>query len=86
MRHFLQYWRTYNPERELGTPLDFAASGQFKKLDPGDVLWIVTLRQQKLTLLGRLIVSKVVSRPEAIKELGNRVYDAPLVAIGRTGH
>jgi hypothetical protein len=85
MRHFLQYWKTYNPERELGTPLDFAASAQFKRLEPGDTLWIVALRQHKLTLLGRLIVGRVVSRQEAIKELGDRVYDAPLVAIATPG-
>lgn len=81
MRHFLQYWRTYDPAKELGTPLDFAASAQFKRAKPGDTLWIVALRQQRLTLLGRLIVRKVVSRQEAIKELGDRVYDAPLVAL-----
>src|SRR2546426_10352206 len=85
MRHFLQYWRTYDPAKELGTPLDFAASAQFRKLEPGDTLWIVALRQQRLTLLGRLSVGKVVSRREAIKELGDRVYDAPLVAIAKPG-
>jgi hypothetical protein len=39
MRHFLQYWKNYNPEYELGTPLNFAASAQFKKLKKGDLLW-----------------------------------------------
>jgi Domain of unknown function (DUF3883) len=85
MRHFLQYWKTYNPAKELDTPLDFAASAQFKRVEPGDTLWIVALKQHKLTLLGRLIVGKVVSRREAIKELGDRVYDAPLVALAETG-
>ncbi len=85
MRHFLQYWRTYNAANELGTPLNFAASAQFKKLEHGDMLWIVALRQQKLVLLGSLIVGKVVARREAVKELGNRVYDAPLVALAEPG-
>jgi hypothetical protein len=85
MGHFLQYWKTYNPEKELGIPLDFAASAQFKRVEPGDTLWIVALRQQRLTLLGRLIVGRVVSRREAIKELGDRVYDAPLVALATPG-
>lgn len=73
MPHFLQYWKTYNPAREVGTPLDFAASAQFKRVKPGDTLWIVALRQRRLTLLGRLIVGTVVSRSEAIKALGQRV-------------
>src|ERR1700685_1593961 len=85
MPDFLQYWKTYNPETEVGTPLDFAASAQFKRVKPGDTLWIVALRQRRLTLLGRLVVGSVVSRTEAIKVLGKRVYDAPLVALARPG-
>jgi hypothetical protein len=85
MPHFLQYWKTYNPAREVGTPLDFAASAQFKRVKPGDTLWIVALRRRRLTLLGRLIVGTVVSRSEAIKALGQRVYDAPLVALAKPG-
>ena len=85
MRHFLQYWRTYDPEKELGTTLDFAASAQFKKLNKGDFLWIVALREHKLTLLGRLVVESVVPRKKAIEQLGDRVYDAPLVALAKPG-
>jgi hypothetical protein len=83
MPDFLQYWKTYNPETEVGTPLDFAASAQFKRVTPGDTLWIVSLRQRRLTLLGRLVVGSVVSRSDAIKALGHRVYDAPLVALAK---
>ena len=50
MRHFLQYWKNYNSAKERGTPLDFAASAQFKNLMPGDSLWIVALQEHKLTL------------------------------------
>ena len=85
MRHFLQYWRTYNPETELGTPLNFAASAQFKKLNQGDILWVVAVREHKLVLLGRLVVGKVVSRQQAIRELGDGVYHAPLVALAKSG-
>jgi len=85
MRHFLQYWKTYNPEAERGTPLDFAASAQFKKLMKGDVLWIVALREHRLTLLGKLVVGSVVPRKRAVEQLGDRVYDAPLVALAEHG-
>jgi len=81
MRHFLQYWRTYSADDEFGTPLNFAASAQFVRAQPGDVLWIVALKKRRLTLLGRLIVRMIVSRENAIKEVGDRVYDAPLCAL-----
>jgi hypothetical protein len=85
MHHFLQYWKNYNPEYGLGTPLNFTASAQFKKLNPGDTLWIVALREHKLTLLGRLVVGDIVPRERAMELLGNRVYDAPLVALAELG-
>jgi hypothetical protein len=58
----LQYWRTYNPENEFDTPLNFSASGQFSSLRPNDILWVVALKQHRLTLLGKLIVGKVAHR------------------------
>ena len=85
MRQFLQYWKNYHATREVGTPLHFAASAQFKKVVPGDTLWIVALRKRRLTLLGRLVVGSVVPRSEAIRELADRVYDAPLVALAKPG-
>ena len=85
MRPFLQYWKNYNSAKELGSPLDFAASAQFKKLMKGDVLWIVALREHRLTLLGKLIVGSVVPRKMAVEQLGDRVYDAPLVALAEPG-
>ena len=62
MRHFLQYWKNYNSAKELGRPLDFAASAQFKKLMKGDVLWIVALREHRLALLEKLVVGSVVPK------------------------
>ena len=85
MRHFLQYWKNYNPEYELGTTLNFAASAQFKKLKKSDVLWIVALREHGLTLLGRLVVGSIVPRKKAVEQLGDRVYEAQLVALAEPG-
>ncbi len=85
MPHFLQYWRTYNPEKEFDTPLNYAASGQFGRVRPDDILWVVALKQRRLILLGRLIVGRVDTRENAIKELGERIYDAPLCAMPKPG-
>jgi hypothetical protein len=85
MRHFLQYWRTYNPATEYGKFLDSAASAQFRRVQPGDTIWIVALREQRLTLVGRLIIGEVISRREALKRLGRAIYDAPLVVLAKRG-
>src|SRR6266849_6486492 len=85
MRHFLQYWKTYNPHTDFGKILNFAASAQFTRVRTGDLLWIVALKDRRLTLLGRLVISKVVSKEEAVTRLGRNIYDAPLYAIAKTG-
>jgi hypothetical protein len=83
MRHFLQYWRTYNPEKEYDTPLNFAASGQFERVQAGDILWSVALKEHRLTLLGRLVVGDVVGRKDAVKRLGKNIYGAALYALSK---
>ncbi len=83
MRHFLQYWRTYSPAIGFGKPLNFAASVQFARLQPGDVLWIVALKQRRLTLLGRLVVDRVENRENAVKKIGEDTYQAPLYALAK---
>ena len=83
MRHFLQYWRTYRREIGFGKPLNFAASAQFVRLQPGDVLWIVALKQRRLTLLGRLVVATIANRENAVKEIGEDTYEAPLYALAK---
>jgi hypothetical protein len=83
MRHFLQYWRSYSPEIGFGKPLTFAASAQFVRLEPGDVLWIVALKQRRLTLLGRLVVATVENRENAVKQIGEDTYEAPLYALAK---
>jgi len=83
VRHFLQYWRTYNPDADFGKTLNYAASAQFGRLRQNDILWIVALRERRLTLLGRLVVGKVVPKEQALIELGSHIYDAPLHAIAK---
>ncbi len=83
MRDFLQYWRTYSPEIGFGKPLTFSASAQFVRLKPGDVLWIVALKQRRLTLLGRLEVATIENRENAVKQIGEDTYEAPLYALAK---
>lgn len=85
MRHFLQYWKHYNPKHEFNNPLRFAASAQFVRMSPGDVLWIVALKEGRLTLLGRLVIDRIINRENAIKELDGDIHIAPPYAIAKQG-
>ena len=62
MRHFLAYWKPNQIPLMVGKPLDHAGSAQFRRVSPGDVVWIVTVHDGRLKLLGRIWVTDVVSR------------------------
>lgn len=84
MRHFLQYWRATEADRVDGKPLSIAGSGQFERirLAKDDVLWIVTIRNRRLRLLGRLIVGRIVSKAEAEQLLPEGfLYQADFYAL-----
>lgn len=68
----------------VGKPIDHAGSSQFDRVTPGDVVWIVTLRQGRLKLLGRIIVSAIITRDEAEKRFAD-VYHAPLHIVAKGG-
>jgi hypothetical protein len=84
MRHFLQYWKVDQADSLAGKLLDQAASAQYDKvgLTKGDVLWIVSIRNHRLRLFGRLTVDVVVGQREAERILQQtNLYEAPLHAI-----
>jgi hypothetical protein len=73
MQAFLSYWRPDNADatREHGPSLRHAANGQYRHVRPGDHVWIVTVRQGRLFLIGRIIVGRVVDLDTAREALGN---------------
>jgi 5-methylcytosine-specific restriction enzyme A len=84
MRHFLQYLKVEQADTLQGTPLNHIASAQYKKIDlaNGDILWIVSIRNYRLRLLGRLVVNHVVGQREAERLLHQEnLYEAPFHAI-----
>jgi hypothetical protein len=85
MRDFLQYWKVDQADVNRGSPLNHAASTQFDRVSPGDMLWIVTIRYRRFKLLGRLRVEKIVSQKEAELQLGKDIYPAELHAIAVPG-
>jgi hypothetical protein len=71
MQSFLYYWRPQTADYEIGrkSKLDHSASEQFGRVHPDDHVWHVTVRDGKLSLLGRLIVGAVVDQRTAARRL-----------------
>jgi hypothetical protein len=69
MQSLLAYWKpeTADDELERGSLLDHAASEQFRRVDVGDHVWIVTVRSGELFLVGRIIVGHVTDQAGAAK-------------------
>jgi hypothetical protein len=84
MRHFLQYWKSNEADMVVGKPLDHAGSTQFTRVRRDDIVWIVTLRKGRLKLLGRIVVSEIISRAEAQKRFTD-VYGAPFHIAAKSG-
>lgn len=85
-QHFLQYWK---PEQvdynfEVDPVLNHTASGQLYRVSEGDVIWIVTIRPQgRLSLVGRMEVSRVTGQAEAERLTGMPLYEAAYHAIAK---
>jgi len=70
-RDFLAYWKpdTADHNVTIGGPLNHAASNQFSRVEPGDTVWLVTVRSGRLYLLGRIIVGQVTDQEGAARAL-----------------
>lgn len=68
----LLYWSPETADEVLSRErtLDHAASDQLWRTSTGDTIWIVTVRDGELFLLGKLYVDEVTNRIGAIKRLG----------------
>lgn len=84
MAEYLSYWRPSTVVDEVGEPIDHSGSEQFGRLEPGDVLWFVSVLNRRLHLIGRQVVARVVSRSEAKAILGHdNVWPATYVAVAK---
>lgn len=70
--HYLLYWKVPPELRpEVGQHFNtaYAASNYLKRVNPGDVMWIVTVHQHHLYLLGRLKVEFIVDDTSIAQDL-----------------
>jgi predicted HNH restriction endonuclease len=72
VKHYLLYWKVdpaNRPDIAQHKTTAYAASKYLRRVKPGDVLWIVTVHQHRLYLLGRLKVEFVVDDTAIAQEL-----------------
>lgn len=85
-RHYLQYWKPQ--QLDHGTEkihvIDHSGSEQLHKINPGDVIWIVTIREGQPNLVGRLAVGEIIGYEEAKKRFPN-LWEAEHHAIAKPG-
>jgi len=72
-----RYWRpNINPENQ---PVDSSGSNTFSKkgVSVGDIVYVVSLSEGHLYLGGRMLVKRIISRPEAVRLWNNdNLYEA----------
>lgn len=71
-RDFLVFWRLQTLDAALrhGKALDYAASNQYSRVQPGDTAWVVSVRGGRLRLAGRIVVEQVTDRDTAAQAVG----------------
>ena len=85
---FFTYWTRATVERELerGGTLGHIAGEQFGKIIPGDELWVVSISNGDLWLIGKIVAGKIVSQNQAAMILKNRdLWDANFHIIAAQG-
>jgi hypothetical protein len=88
--HFLQYWepKQIDYTMDVDDVLTHSGSDQFRrmKIQPGDTVWIVTVRRSgELTTIGRIQVDRVVSYREAVRHFGKNVWESRDHIIAKVG-
>ena len=70
-RDLLSYWKlaTAIANLDRGGLLRHSASNQYSRVKVGDTVWIVIVRSQRLSLLGRILVGRVTDAIGAAKAL-----------------
>lgn len=69
---FLAYWKPSTVDRELkaGGPQKHAASAQYGRVQPGDTVWLVSIRGGSLRLVTSIAVGHVTGQAGAAELLG----------------
>ncbi len=80
---WLVYWKPQQIVKALQHGfLDAAASAQFKRVEPGDRVWVSgKVETGRLATIGYIDVAERITRSAARRRWGSEVYDAPWVIV-----
>lgn len=90
MRSYLHYWarsQLHDTNRAAET-LEHIASNQLQRVEPGDLVWIVSYENGRLILMGKILVEVVTDQKTAARLLGARpseLWQADWHALARRG-
>jgi hypothetical protein len=83
--NYVASWRYDTFRREpKNVPATNAGSAQYQDLTSGAVVWIVTINQRQLLLVGRIDVGEVIDKQEAQRRFP-QPWDAPYHIVARQG-
>jgi hypothetical protein len=86
-RYFTHYWQNSAKEfNKRGRPLDYALGSMFisRGVRLGDVIFVVTVENGILHLIGRMVVGGIVDRIFAVRLRGrDDLWDSPECVIAR---
>lgn len=90
-KHLLHYWLPATAAHNLEQHGDLTSIGSAqlspRKIQPDDTIWIVTVEDGILLLLGRVIVGEVIEeRDAAVERLGtDNLWEAPYTVVPQPG-
>lgn len=86
-KNYMTYWRPRTVDEQERGLLAHSAGGQLQRVEPGDTVWIVTVRPPgHLSLLGRIVVGMVTDYEGAKRILhGEDIWQAPWHIIAQAG-
>jgi predicted HNH restriction endonuclease len=85
--HYLIRWKNTDEEWPIleKLELDHAAGGQLDRLERGDVIWPVDIRDGKLYLIGKMVIGEFVTAEQAASRLDYEPYPGEYHVMAEEG-
>lgn len=76
MADFTTYWLPQQVRNSRGVLLDHAADNNFRDVQAGDTVWVVTVRRGEFFIVGRIPVARVLDQVGAERLLKEQLWEA----------
>jgi hypothetical protein len=88
MNSFLSYWKPATADFNLHGRtrlLNHIASQQYYRLSPGNEVYVVTVRNGSLLLLGKVVVGRIVGQDVAERYCGIELWESEYHVLAKPG-